>query len=315
MGEQYDINTYIGFMVNGQAHEAVEYLNKFPNKRRSARKITSRMSSEAHTKRVKNELVQKIDEAYQAYYKSVFWQMRSGDDAETELLHALSKVADKNFEDLEQAEKAIKAIVEREGFCFLGGRTQGYFGAYIWKKTKPKTYKVELPHTVRLFTIKMMYGFVSSSWLDYLTLGRVGTGGWAQDDGLYCVRKLYAGRTLTEKFKVSFLKHEAQHALDYELYDNKLSGADLEYRAKTVELIYSKKLSRFGFFVGEAYGYDGDTENSHAVASHRLIRDLSERVFGEPSVFDMKRWKSKKKQIRPVCLELYDEFSPSDNNS
>lgn len=307
----YNIHTYIGLMVNGQAHEAVEYLEQYPHKRRLARKLAARMSSAEATKRVKNELVARVDAAYQAYYKSVFWQKKSDADAEAALLHALSDVAEKSFTDLEQAEAEIGKLVERNGYRFLGGKTQGYYGAYIWKKTKPKTYQVVLPHTVRPFTIKMMYGFVSRSWLDYLTLGRIGTGGWAEEDGLCCVWKSYVGRTWTEKYRVSFLKHEAQHTLDYALFDNKLSGTDLEYRAKTVELIYAKKLSRLAFFVGEAAAYDGDTENSHASAAARLIGELSERVFGEPAVYDMSRWKDKRKQVRTTCLELYDAFCPN----
>ncbi len=310
--QKYSINTYIGFMVNGQVHEAIQYLNKSPSKRPLATKITARMSSQAPTKRVKNELVAKVDGAYQAYYKAVFWHKHSTFDAETALLYALSNVANKTFSDLEQAEEAIKALVEKEGYFFLGGKTQGYFGAYIWKKSKSKTYRVNLPHAVCPFTIKKLFGFVSRSWLDYLTLGQVGAGGWAEGGVLCCVWKSYIGRTWTDKYRVSFLKHEAQHILDYELFDNKLSETELEYRAKAVELIYSKNLSRLGFFVGEAATFDGDPENSHTSAADCLIRELSKRIFGESAVYDMNRWKSKRKQIRSVCLELYDEFCPND---
>ncbi len=310
MKDRYDRNTYIGSMLNGQAHEAVEYLERFPNKRRLASKITSRLSSIEPEIRVKNERIAKVDAAYQAYYKSVFWQTNSNADAETLLLRLLSDAADRRFTDLVQAENEIKALVEKEGYCFLGGKTQGYYGAYIWRKTVSKTYRVVLPHTVRRFAIKKMHGFIARSWLDYLTLGRVGTSGWAQEDGLCCVWRSYMGRTWTDQFRVSFLKHEAQHALDYELYDNKLSGTDLEYRAKLVELIYSKNLSRLGLFVGAASTYDCDIDNSHTSASDRLIRELSERIFGEPAVYDMNRWKGKKKQVRAACLALYDAFCP-----
>lgn len=313
MEKRYDMNTYIGLMLNGKVHEAIEYLESYPNKRRLARRIEARLSAEEPAKRTGNEFIAKLDAAYQTYYKSVFWKNSSAHEAEAVLLHALSDIAGKNeFADLEQAEEEIKVLVEKEGFCFLGGKTQGYCGAYIWKKTRAKTYKVVLPHTVRPFTIKMMYGFASRSWLDFLTLGRLGAGGWAQEDGLYCVWKSYFGHRLTEKFRTSFLKHEAQHALDYELFDNKLSGTELEYRAKLVELIYSRSLSRLAFFVGEASEFNGDTENSHTSASYCLIHELSERVFGEAEVYDMNRWRLKRKQMQSACMELYDESQPKD---
>ena len=56
-------------------------------------------------------------------------------------------------------------------------------------------------------------GFVFRGWMDYLTFGWYGTGGWASLDGtIHCVEQAYDFES--EKFLVSLLKHEAQHTVD-----------------------------------------------------------------------------------------------------
>lgn len=82
----------------------------------------------------------------------------------------------------------------------------------------------------------MMDGFVSRSWLDFISFGNVGTGGWIGKDGsLCCIKSLYDINS--QNFKTSFLKHEAQHGYDIKKFSG-ISSIDLEYRAKLVELIY-----------------------------------------------------------------------------
>ncbi len=55
------------------------------------------------------------------------------------------------------------------------------------------------------------------SWLSYLTFGLSGTGGWSNGDGLiHCVKRHYDLKS--ESFRVSLLKHEAQHASDQGRY-------------------------------------------------------------------------------------------------
>ena len=59
------------------------------------------------------------------------------------------------------------------------------------------------------------------------------TGGWAKEDGLYCLCRHYD--LDSERYKLSFLKHEARHFADYELYPE-LQPSDMEYRSKLTEL-------------------------------------------------------------------------------
>jgi hypothetical protein len=65
-----------------------------------------------------------------------------------------------------------------------------------------------------------------------------GTGGWAKKDGLYCICRNYD--LDSERFQLSFLKHEARHYADFGLYPE-LQPADLEYRSKLTELAYSEE--------------------------------------------------------------------------
>ena len=45
---------------------------------------------------------------------------------------------------------------QSRGFHFLGGKTSGYYGSYIWRVTETKTYEVELPDVIQA-TAKLLY--------------------------------------------------------------------------------------------------------------------------------------------------------------
>lgn len=73
----------------------------------------------------------------------------------------------------------LQAAFEAEGYHALFGKTQGYYGPYVWRETVPAVYQVELPDGSAEYTVNLLKGFVFRSWMDYLTFGRYGTGGWA----------------------------------------------------------------------------------------------------------------------------------------
>ncbi len=113
------------------------------------------------------------------------------------------------------------------------------------------------------------------SWMDYLTFGKYGTGGWASEDGtIQCIESAYDFES--EKFTVSLLKHEAQHAKDLKEYPD-ITPAELEYRAKLVELYYSSDWELLGKFLKTA---DADKVNdSHAMASMRIKEEFSDGTY------------------------------------
>lgn len=108
--------------------------------------------------------------------------------------------------------------------------------------------------------------------MDYLTFGRYGTGGWASPDGtIHCVEQAYD--FASERFLVSLLKHEAQHTVDMKRFPG-ITPAELEYRAKLVELHYANDLGLLQKFLSEAD--ESKTSDSHAIAAARIKRELSD---------------------------------------
>ena len=165
----------------------------------------------------------------------------------------------------------LQAVFEAEGYHALFGKTQGYYGPYVWRETVPTVYQVELPDGTAEYTVNILKGFVFRSWMDYLTFGRYGTGGWASPDGtINCVEQAYDFES--ERFLVSLLKHEAQHAMDMKRFP-KITPAELEYRAKLVELHYSGDLGLLQKFLSEAD--ESRTGDSHAAASARIRREFA----------------------------------------
>ena len=122
------------------------------------------------------------------------------------------------------------------------------------------------------YTVNILKGFVFRGWMDYLTFGRFGTGGWASPDGtINCIEQAYDFES--ERFLVSLLKHEAQHASDMKRFPA-ITPTELEYRAKLVELRYSSGLGLLQKFLSEAD--ESKTNDSHAVASAKIKRGFAD---------------------------------------
>ena len=214
--------------------------------------------------------------AYQAYFQACFTpsdqSLEAAEQSARQTLTAqLGAMLNRPGADLDALEETAKAKFEVAGWHFLGGTTQGYYGPYIWRTTTRTDYAVEIPSGTETVTVFWMDGFLMRSWLDWLSEGEVGAGGWAKDEGLYCVRKVYADKLDTPAFQISFLKHEAQHHADFRL--GELEPWLLEYRAKLVELIYYPDSSFLASLLASA---DLSSKgNSHAYAAGKIVADLS----------------------------------------
>ncbi len=203
---------------------------------------------------------------YQIYFRDTFFCGLPESEAAGKLLTGLRALL--NMPDADEAllTEQLQSLFEVEGYNALFGKTQGYYGPYIWRNTVPTVYRVELPGGAAEYTVNILKGFVFRGWMDYLTFGRYGTGGWASPDGtINCVEQAYDFES--ERFLVSLLKHEAQHTVDMKQFPE-ITPAELEYRAKLVELHYSGDPGLLQKFLSEA---DESKENdSHAVASVRI---------------------------------------------
>ena len=218
------------------------------------------------------ETLNAILRLYQVYYRDIFYCGVPEAEAADKLRTRLKALLDLPDAGEELLTERLRSAFEAEGYHALFGKTQGYYGPYIWRDTVPTVYRVELPGGTAEYTVNILKGFVFRSWMDYLTFGRYGTGGWTSPDGtINCVAQAYDFES--ERFLVSLLKHEAQHAVDMKRFPA-ITPAELEYRAKLVELHYSGDLGLLQKFVSEAD--ETRTDDSHAAASVRIRHEFAD---------------------------------------
>ena len=208
---------------------------------------------------------------YQIYFRDTFYCGLPEAEAADKLRKQMKALLDMPDADEALLTERLRSVFEANGFHALFGKTQGYYGPYIWRDTVPTAYRVELPGGTAEYTVNILKGFIFRSWMDYLTFGRYGTGGWASPDGtINCIEQAYDFES--ERFLISLLKHEAQHTVDMKKFPE-ITPAELEYRAKLVELHYSGDLGLLQKFLSEAD--ESKANDSHAVASARLKREFA----------------------------------------
>ena len=209
---------------------------------------------------------------YQIYFRDTFYCGLPEAEAADRLLAQLKALLGMPDDGEELLTEELRSVFEAKGYHALFGKTQGYYGPYIWRDTVPTVYRVELPGRTAEYTVNILRGFVFRSWMDYLTFGRFGTGGWASPDGtINCIEQAYDFES--ERFLVSLLKHEAQHTVDMKQFPG-ITPTELEYRAKLVELHYAGDLGLLQKFLSEAD--ESKTNDSHAVASAWLKREFAD---------------------------------------
>lgn len=270
--ETFDENKYYSYILKGDLTGAIHYIKRFPEQDALYQRYMAVFEKEQYLNYAIDAPLNDILRAYQQCFRDVFYLRLDKDKAADKLrakLAALLHITDGNIslDDIEQ--EAVAGEFQCRGFHFLDGKTGGYYGPYVWKTTESMLYDVELPDEVQPYTVKLLDGFVIKSWPDYLSFGKISTGGWTDADGIInCVKSTY--NFDSENFRVSLLKHEAQQARDLTLWPD-MPSALLEYRAKLVELIYSMERNLFAQFVREADS--SDDSNGHSAAAYRIVSD------------------------------------------
>ena len=260
------------FFLNGDIKGAIAYMREHEEYKDILPAYTAIFEDGEYRTFEVPDALNDILRQYQIYYRDVFYcglpEAEAADKLRTRL-KALLHLPDAGEELLTER---LRSAFEAEGYHALFGKTQGYYGPYIWRDTGPTVYRVELPGGTAEYTVNILKGFVFRSWMDYLTFGRFGTGGWASPDGtINCIAQAYDFES--ERFLVSLLKHEAQHAVDMKRFPA-ITPAELEYRAKLVELHYSGDLGLLQKFVSEAD--ESRADDSHAAASARIRREFAD---------------------------------------
>lgn len=282
MSKEFSKSIYYGHIIKGDLIGAISYVKKFPERVDLYNKFLAVFEQEQYADYELDTDINEILTIYQQYYRDTFYLCIDKEEAANKLktrLIAFFGIMDDNMEICDLEKNQIADAFFSRGLYFLGGKTSGYYGPYIWRTTETVAYEVELPDGVQVYTVKLLDGFITRSWIDYLSFGEIGPGGWADGDGIInCVKSAYDFDS--ENFKVSLLKHEAQHTRDLEM-DKDMSSEDLEYRAKLVELIYSSERDLLKQFAQEAD--TSDNSNGHAVASNRIVEGFSKILGKEPS--------------------------------
>lgn len=258
------------YFIRGDIAGAMKLMESFPQAHSFLARFVDIFEREHYLRYDIPDSLNEILLLYQQYFRDVFYLGIGENDAAETLLNKLRKKLNAPDADEKTLAKALEHQFGQAGYHFLGGRTNGHYGPYVWKTTVPTTYAVELTDTVSQYTVSILSGFIFRSWMDYLTFGAIGTGGWTSPDGtINCVEKAYDFES--EQFKVSLLKHEAQHSEDLKRWPE-IKPEELEYRAKLVELIFTEQGNLLEKFVREAdRNRAGD---SHAMASARIAEEF-----------------------------------------
>ena len=212
----------------------------------------------------------------------------------------------------------LKRIIEGEGFKVDFKYRNGFQEVFIWDKETIDTYEVTLPKDTINATVVFIENYHLNGYDNYASMGSSQVGGWALKESatLYCNKSDYDLNS--EKFKVSYLKHESIHFTDLNKYPN-LSSADLEYRAKIIELMYCTEKTMYEIILQFLNGANSaDRNHSHPYANYILIKNLSQLLFNSEYESDYTNWKKiSAEDINNAAASLYkmSEERLQNNNS
>jgi len=226
-------------------------------------------------KAIDDIVVRRIAERFADYWRQAFLAPQDLGLAEAQLLTDIARLvgAEDQVDDPAAVERALADLLDQRGFYYRGGRTRPLLDLMLWRKNRTVDYDVELTDGRQDVVVHFLDEFAVRGWSFFATFGRSGTGGWADRDALYCISAAYD--VDSEQFENSYLRHEARHFADYELFPA-LDGADLEYRGKLTELAFSSDAS--GLLSKFWRHSDGTSVAPHPLANWYVVQDTA-RAF------------------------------------
>ena len=270
--------------------------------------------------KTKDPFVRGLLNIYQKYWRKVLSNELTNKKGEIYLAKEIKNLLDefsitnKCGYILDSLEKIISKELKKRKLFHVLGCVLPLRELEIWKTENKKIYTVKLFGKIdKKVNVVFMEDFITNGWANYASFGLSCPGGWAKVKALYCVKKSY--NVNSEKFRVSYLIHEAQHFCDYKRFP-KLKQIDLEYRAKLAE-IYSAKRTMVSFLKKFIDQNKKDRKIPHSFASYKLMQDLSLLVFGSKGIHEnISDWKRKGLiSIQSSALELYKRHSFSLNKA
>jgi hypothetical protein len=256
-----------------------------------------------------DETVEAIVGAFRRHWNDRLTQGTATDeDLHAELAQILSEAGHPTDGTSEDVFSGVTHRIEAAGLHVAFFHLNGAIGLKIWDHETTEHRRVELPDETIDVEVVHVAGYRVRGLNSYATLEEYADGGWVtQGRKVYCNSEEYDFES--EAFHVSFLKHEGMHYADIGNHPN-LSAADMEYRAKVVELMYSTDAQIYTVlqaFLTEADATD--RTSGHGYANHVITANLSKVLFEEEDVVtDMDRWRAvAHPRINTAATTLYDE--------
>lgn len=257
---------------------------------------------------IDDPLVREVAGHFQTYWTDSLLEPEARDAHEMTLRRTVAALlAEAGYEITPDSRpRALIQAIRDRGWGFQGGRTTPLQDFILWRTTETEDFLVELSDRTQPVTVHFLDDFVSEGWANFATFGHTGTGGWANDDGLFCISSVYDRES--EMFLVSYLKHEARHYADHQLFPG-LEGADLEYRAKLTELMFVQdgqdELIRK--FLASA---NGRSDAPHPLANHHVLVDVAGLIRLPGSPVEASSWeKADPDAVRSAAAELFERHS------
>ena len=264
----------------------------------------------------KNKIVNDISTIYRAYWKSELLKETKDRTDSTLYTNITNYILENNLTSLstDSLKQTIKndielgRILKEQGFKTRFMYRNGFQDLIIWDQETINKHEVILPKDTIITTVIFIESYHLNGYDNYATISKSSVGGWAMKESatLYCNKSHYDLNS--EKFKISYLKHESIHFTDLNEYPN-LSSADLEYRAKVIELMYCTKKTvhiRISEFINGASSKE--RTHSHPYANYSLIKGMSKILFDSEYESDFDKWKNTSvEEINKAATQLYNQ--------
>lgn len=248
-----------------------------------------------------NKIIYDISNIYREYWRIALLKEDANERTDTTLYLNLvdylmtHKLTDLSRDSLSQTiknDEELQRIIAKEGFKSRFIYRNGFQDIFIWSDETSRSYEVALPKETLKAKVVFIEKYHINGYDNYASMGSSQVGGWALKESatLYCNKNTYD--LTSEKFMISYLKHESLHFADLNAYPN-LSSSDLEYRAKVIELMYCTQKTIYGkvseFITSADSSY---RSHSHPYANYMLMHNLSQIIFNTELETDDLKWKS-----------------------
>lgn len=130
------------FFINGDIKGAIAYMREHEEFKDILPDYISIFENCEYRTYDVTESLNQILRLYQIYFRDIFYCGLPEPEAADKLLIGLKKLLNMPDTDEESLTEQLQTLFEAEGYHALFGKTQGYYGPYIWQDTVPTTYQV-----------------------------------------------------------------------------------------------------------------------------------------------------------------------------